>query len=57
MEALFFAIATFFSTLIGGIVGIKNRERLHIIISFTAGVLIAVCFFDILPELITFSNA
>src|SRR5581483_9531010 len=34
----------------GGIFGIKNRDKLHYIMSFTAGVLIAVCFFDILPE-------
>ena len=29
----------------------KNRDKLHLIMSFTAGVLIAVCFFDILPEI------
>lgn len=29
---------------------IKNREKLHFIMSFTAGVLLGVCFFDILPE-------
>ena len=51
MEAILFAIGTFVSTLLGGWFGIKNRDRLHYIISFTAGVLIAVAFFDILPEM------
>ena len=30
--------------------GIKQREQLHYIESFTAGVLLGVCFFDIVPE-------
>lgn len=51
MEAILFGIGTFISTLAGGYFGIRNRERLHLIISFTAGVLIAVVFFDIIPEI------
>ncbi len=51
MEAILFGIGTFISTLAGGFFGIKNRERLHLIISFTAGVLVAVAFFDIIPEM------
>ena len=50
-EALLFAIISFFSTLSGGIVSLKNHERLHYIMSFTAGVLISVVFFDIIPEI------
>ncbi len=51
MEAILFSIATFLSTFFGGLFGIKHRDRLHLIISFTAGVLIAVVFFDVLPEI------
>lgn len=51
MEAILFSIGTFISTLLGGLFGIKNRDRLHLVISFTAGVLIGVAFFDILPEI------
>lgn len=51
MEVILLSIATFISTLLGGLFAIKNRERLHLIMSFTAGVLIAVCFFDIMPEI------
>lgn len=50
MEAIIFSFITFLSTTLGGIFALKNRERLHYIMSFTAGVLLAVCFFDILPE-------
>lgn len=51
MQALIFSIATFFSTLLGGLFGIKFKDRMHLIISFTAGVLISVVFFDIVPEI------
>lgn len=51
MEVVLFAFGTFISTLIGGFVAFKHKERLHYIMSFTAGVLIAVCFFDIMPEI------
>lgn len=51
MEAILFSIGTFISTLLGGFFGIKNKDRLHLVISFTAGVLIGVAFFDILPEI------
>ena len=49
---ILFSILSFISTSIGGIVSLRNRNRLHYIMSFTAGVLISVCFFDILPEII-----
>lgn len=51
MEAALFAIATFISTFFGGLFGIKHRDKIHLIISFTAGVLIAVVFFDLMPEI------
>lgn len=50
MEALILSFFTFLSTTMGGLFGIRNRDKLHYIMSFTAGVLVAVCFFDILPE-------
>lgn len=51
MGVILFSIATFVSTLLGGLFGIKNKDRLHYVISFTAGVLIGVAFFDIVPEI------
>lgn len=44
-------IATFISTFIGGLVGIKYKDKLHLILGFTAGVLLGVVAFDIFPEI------
>lgn len=52
MEAIILSLFTFVSTTAGGLFGIKNKNKIHYIMSFTAGVLIAVCFFDILPEVV-----
>ncbi len=51
------ALATFCSTFLGGLFGIKYRDRLHLIISFTAGVVIGVVMFDILPEIFNLTSA
>ena len=50
MEAILLSFLTFISTSLGGLFALKNRDKLHYVMSFTAGVLLAVCFFDILPE-------
>ena len=44
------SFATFVSTFLGGLFSIKNKNRLHLIMGFTAGVLLGVV--DILPEVI-----
>lgn len=51
MTALLFSAATFVSTLGGGLLAFRFRGRLHFILSFTAGVLIGVVSFEILPEI------
>lgn len=51
MLAVLLSICTFFSTLFGGIVGLKNKDRLHRFLGYTAGVLLGVVAFDILPEI------
>jgi zinc transporter ZupT len=48
---LFLAFGTLVSTLAGGLFALKFRDRLHFILSFTAGVLLGVVSFDILPEI------
>ncbi|MGO8755691.1 MAG: ZIP family metal transporter [Gallionellaceae bacterium] len=50
MSAVLFSIGTFFSTFVGGLFALKYRDRLHFILSFTAGVLLGVVSFEILPE-------
>lgn len=51
MTVILFALATFFSTLAGGLFALRHNDRLHFILSFTAGVLLGVVSFDILPEI------
>jgi zinc transporter ZupT len=51
MSAILFSIATFFSTCVGGVFALKFRDQLHYILSFTAGVLLGVVSFDLLPEI------
>lgn len=50
MAPLFLTIATFISTLAGGLVGIRHRKMIHHLLGFTAGVILGVIAFDILPE-------
>ena len=57
MEAVIFSITTFFSTLFGGLLAIKFKDKLHLIMAFTAGVLLGVVSFDIFPEIISRVNA
>jgi zinc transporter ZupT len=47
---VFLSILTFLSTLGGGLLAIRFKEKLAIIIGFSAGAVIGVVFFDLLPE-------
>jgi len=47
---LFIAGATFVSTLVGGLVALKLKDQLHLILGFSAGAVLGVAFFDLLPE-------
>jgi ZIP family zinc transporter len=51
MQAVIVSIISFISTLVGGLLAAKYRDKLHYIISLSAGVLIGVCFFEVLPEI------
>ena len=46
------AIAAFASTMAGGLLALKLRDKLHLILGFSAGAVIGVAFFDLLPEAI-----
>ena len=48
-----FVALTFVSTLVGGLVGLKHKDKLHLVLGFTAGVLLGVVVFDIFHEIIT----
>ncbi|HSX06862.1 MAG TPA: ZIP family metal transporter [Candidatus Saccharimonadia bacterium] len=51
MLPILLSIGTFVSTMLGGITGLKNRDRLHRLLGLTAGVVIGVVSFDLLPEI------
>lgn len=57
MTAVFLALATFVSTLCGGLLALTFRDRLYYLLSFTAGVLLGVVSFDVLPEIFALSHA
>jgi len=48
--------AAFFSTLMGGLLALRLRDKLHLLLGFSAGAVIGVAFFDLLPEAIDFGS-
>ena len=50
------ALATFCSTLLGGLFALRFKDKLHLILGFSAGAVIGVAFFDLLPEAINLGS-
>jgi zinc transporter ZupT len=50
MTAVFVTIATFFSTMLGGYFALRLKDQLHLILGFSAGAVMGVAFFDLMPE-------
>lgn len=48
--AFLVGLAAVFSTLLGGLFAIRFKDKLHLILGFSAGAVIGVAFFDLLPE-------
>jgi zinc transporter ZupT len=48
--AIAVSIGTFIATLLGGLFALYQQDRLHLILGFSAGALIGVAFFDLIPE-------
>ena len=51
MSAILVSFMSFISTLAGGLFALRYRDRLHLILGFTAGVLLGLIAFDLLPEI------
>lgn len=47
---LFIGAATVISTFLGGLFAIRFKDKLHLILGFSAGAVIGVAFFELLPE-------
>jgi ZIP family zinc transporter len=52
MTPFLFAAATFASTMLGGAVAMRFKQKLHLLMGFAAGVLLGVVAFEIFPEII-----
>jgi zinc transporter ZupT len=50
MTLALIAVAAFSATMLGGALALRLKDRLHLILGFSAGAVIAVAFFDLLPE-------
>jgi ZIP family zinc transporter len=50
MKLILIGMATFAATMLGGLFAIKYKDKLHLITGFSAGAVIGVAFFDLLPE-------
>jgi zinc transporter ZupT len=57
MNALVAASLAFLTTVAGGILALKAKPRLHLVLGFTAGVLLGVVAFDVLPEIVELNQS
>jgi ZIP family zinc transporter len=49
---IWISIATLIATFLGGMFALRFKDKLHLILGFSAGAIIGVAFFDLLPEAI-----
>jgi ZIP family zinc transporter len=57
VSALLLSVAAFFSTLAGGLLALRLARYLTFILAFTAGVLLGVVAFDVIPEAFNLARA
>ena len=50
MIPILIACAAFLATFCGGLFALRFQDKLHLVLGFSAGAIIAVAFFDLLPE-------
>lgn len=56
MTALFFALMSAFAAELGGFLALGNRKKLNLTLGFTAGALLGLVAFDLLPEIFAISQ-
>ena len=54
--AIIISLITIISTFLGGLFAIRFRDKLHLILGFSAGAVIGVAFFDLIPESINLAQ-
>lgn len=50
MNSIALALITALATTLGGLIAIKSRDRLHLVLGLSAGLLLGLVFFDLIPE-------
>ena len=56
MIIIFIIIATAISTTLGGLFAVRFKDQLHLILGFSAGAVLGVALFDLLPESINLAS-
>jgi zinc transporter ZupT len=56
MMVLAFTVITFLATLSGGLLALRFKDKLHLVLGFSAGAVIGVSFFELLPESLELGN-
>jgi len=56
MSIIFISILTCIFTFLGGLFALKYKDKLHLIIGFSAGAILGVAFFDLIPEAISLAG-
>lgn len=56
MIVFIITLATIISTALGGLFAIKFKDHLHLILGFSAGAVLGVALFDLIPESIALTN-
>ncbi|MBI5005282.1 MAG: ZIP family metal transporter [Candidatus Lloydbacteria bacterium] len=54
---IFIGVAAFLATFLGGIFALHLKDRLHLVLGFSAGAIIGVAFFELIPEAIEIASA
>ena len=54
---IFIGIAAFLATFLGGVFALHLKDRLHLVLGFSAGAIIGVAFFELIPEAIEIASA
>ncbi len=56
MTILLVSLLAFAATMLGGVFALRFRDNLHLILGFSAGAVVAVALFDLLPEAMKLSD-
>lgn len=56
MQILLISLLAFLATFLGGLFALRFRDKLHLVLGFSAGAIIGVAFFDLIPQAINLAH-